>query len=520
MRISATEFGAIPLLTIEEPFGALVEQLRLKAKIRHRQDMPAEMQKVFPNVAPVSEKTIENIEKNKVQRPSQETVKLLCRFFYRLRMLQSPDDVEYFCFRAMYRVRNPEYTSGDVLFSLEPIKVGTFRDVTQLVMSYIGSGAGPMPAKPQALAEGIHALADMLTRLAPPPPGPVERLSERVRRLLAGAPSAHDVERLANDLGRAYDEVPALHDKFRLASLHAQVDEHAAHYGEALTWSTHAFGLAMVISIPGVPLLKQVQAKLCEEIAEAELNIGTRDNWERASDLFEKAIALREEMRRELGLELKVSEQRDLESLFQIARYYSHVGHHDETQEGLQQAERRYKALLRHPLVKNHHFFRAQVWKEFADNCRFGGDEPGMKRNFRHALEEYKQSKRMSYQDDPREETEYHLNVGYCQRRLGNESRAWKDLKHALEIAHHQHDRRRVAYASLQLARSPKALESEDRRGFYALLAHTMMHQSGAEADRQQAQIVLNDLCADFTKEDMGALDASLRASEYSIYFE
>lgn len=508
------------MLTIEEPFGALVEQLRLKAKISHRQDLPAKMQELFPNVAPISEKTIENIEKNKVQRASPETVKLLCRFFYRLEMLTSPDDVEYFCFRAMYRVRNPEYTGGDVLFSLEPIKVGTFRDVTQLVMSYIGSGAGPMPAKPQALAEGIHALSDMLTRLAPPPPGPVERLSERVRRLVAGVPSPRDVERLSSDLRHAYDDVSALHDKFRIASLHAQVDEHAAHYGEALTWATHAFGLAMVISIPGVPLLKQVQAKLCEEIAEAELNIGTRENWERASDLFEKAIALREEMRRELGLELKVSEQRDLESLFQIARYYSHVGHHDEAQEGLQEAERRYKALLRQPLVKNNHFFRAQVWKEYADNCRFGGDDAGMKRNFRHALDEYNQSKRSSYQDDPREETEYYLNVGYCHRRLGNDSRAWTELKRALEIAHNQHDRRRVAYASLQLARSPKAFEREDRRAFHALLAHTMMHQSGAEADRQQAQIVLNDLCVDFSREDMDDLDALLRSSQYAIYFE
>lgn len=511
--------GTTHVLTIEEPFGALVEQLRLKAKIRHRQDMPAAMEELLPNVNPISEKTIENIEKNKTGRASVETVKLLCRFFFRVGVLKSPDDVEYFCFRAMYRVRNPEYTGGDVLFSLEPIKVGTFRDVTQLVMSYIGSGAGPV-AKPQALAEGIHALSEMLTHLAPPPPGPVERLMQRVQRLVTGAPTPQEIDRVVNDLRHAYDDVSSLHDKFRLASMHAQVDEYASRYVDALTWATHAFGLAMVISIPGVPILKQVQAKLCEEIAEAELNIGARENWDRASELFEKAITLREEMRRELGIEVKVSEQRDLESLFQIARYYSHVGHHDEAQDGLREADRRYKALLGRRQARDNHWFRAQVCKELADNCRFRADEPGMKRNFRRALVEYQASKRRSYADDPREETEFYLNVGYCYRRLGNERRAWKEIKRALDIAHGQHDRRRVAYAGLQLARSPESFERDDPRAFYALLAHHVMRQSGAEADRRQAEMRVHELCEEMTRDEHDELAASLRASEFAVYIE
>lgn len=507
------------MLTIEEPFGTLVEALRMQVGIAYRKDMPKAMQQTVGDA--VSLRALDLIEKGHTAQPNPETVLLLARFFFQRGALKSPDDVEYFCFRAMYRVRNPEFTGGDVLFALEPIKIGTFRDVTQLVMSYIGSGAGPLPAKPQALAEGIHALSDMLSRLAPPPPGPVERLMARVERVDAATPA--QIDRLKNDLRRAYDEAPALHDKFRIASMHAQVEEFSARYVDALTWATHAFGLAMVISIPGVPLLKQVQAKLCEEIAEAELNIGARENWDRASELFEKAIALREEMRRELGIEVRVSEQRDLDSLFQIARYYSHVGHHDEAEQGLLKAHERYHKLLKHPLARDNNWFRAQIFKELADNWRFRGGSAGhreMRRNFTHALEEYRKSRRNSYADDPRQETEYHLNVGYCFRRLEDERRAWKELRQALDIAHRQRDRRRVAYASLQLARCPEPFERDDQRAFFALLAHTMMYHSGAEADRRQAEIRLNELCEDYTKDEMDELRGSLRASPFAIYVE
>ena len=507
------------MLTIEEPFGALVQELRLQAKIRQRQDMPGAMKDVLGPDQVVSLRTLENLERHGTQRASPDTVKLLCRFFFRRGVLKSPDDVEYFCFRALYRVK-AEFQHGDVLLALEPMRVGSVREVTQLVMSYVGSPGGGKPAEANVLAKGLQALSEMLATLAPPPPGLVELLEQRVDQLLEGEPRRADLDRLANELRHAYDDAPALRDKFRLAYLHARIDEVGARYVDALTWSTHAFAIAEVLSLQGAAVLKKLLADLCEGIAAAELNIGARENWDRASLLFEKAIALREEMRRELGLEIKISEQRDLDGLFQVARYYSHVGHHDEKGEALKEAETRYRHLLARPQAKANRWFCAQVYKELADNCRFAGDEKGMYRNFRKALKEYEASKRRSYRGDPREETEYYLNVGYCYRRLRNERRAWKEISTALDIAHRQRDRRRVAYASLQLARSPESFARDDNRAFHALLAHEMMRQSGAEADRRQAEIVLNDLCEEYTRDEIGELDASLRASPFAVYLE
>jgi tetratricopeptide (TPR) repeat protein len=495
------------MLTLEESFGSLVHQLRERLGVA-RQDMPGEMEKLVH--ARIARKTLEKIEHEDTARSNAATVELLCRFFYKMKALKSDDDIAWFCFRGGYRLARLNFEGDDLSMKLEPMRMGSFRDVTQLILAHIGAGTVSPKPQPEAIRHGIRALSEMLSSLAPPPPGPVEHLEHRVERLLAAEPPEPDETGIVAELERAYTESPRLDAKFRAAYLNARVAEHEARYEDAVGWSHRAYGLALVVSIDGAPLMKQVLARLCETIAAAELNVGGQDNWVRATELFERAIQLREEMRRDLGLQIKISEEHDLDGMFQIARYYTHV-------RNMNEADRRYRELLDMPQARGRHWFRAQVYKELADNCRFAEDEAGMRRSFRQALKEYESSERRSY-DDPREKAELLLNIGYCHRRLANERRAWQRFNDALDEAFAQRDRRRVAYACLQLSRTPASYDSTDRRALYALAAREMMKRSGAEADAKQADIRLHELTDEFSAAERKHLVQELADSRLGLF--
>jgi hypothetical protein len=68
------------VLTIEEPFGTLVEALRMQVGIAYRKDMPKAMQQTVGDA--VSLRALDLIEKGHTAQPNPETVLLLARFFF------------------------------------------------------------------------------------------------------------------------------------------------------------------------------------------------------------------------------------------------------------------------------------------------------------------------------------------------------------------------------------------------------------------------------------------------------
>jgi tetratricopeptide (TPR) repeat protein len=254
-------------------------------------------------------------------------------------------------------------------------------------------------------------------------------------------------------------------------------------------------------------------AGLCEALGSACLNIGTPEHWTRAEELFNQAIELRGELKKDLRLQIEVSEERDIEALFQLARVRTHRRELDE-------AEKRYLDLLQRPLVQAKLLLRAHILKELADNYRFAENQDQMERYFRQALEGYEAARRKQAPNDPIARIEVCLNIGYCHRRLGDETAALAAIQEALELAHARRDRRRVAYSCLQLARSPVMQEEPEQAAIYALVAREMMQASHAQADRAQAESLLNELLERTSPEKRGGLGAEAKKSQFGIYLD
>lgn len=505
------------MLTLEESFGALVRDLRVKADIE-AQELP-ELLLQETGVA-IHRNTLTSIELAKTERPRREVVRALVRFFYQRQALRTAEDITYFCLRAGYRVEGLEFVEKDLgLLGLVPLKGQGFREAVAFLLSSLVGAAADSSGDPlfPPLKQGLSALTDAIGSIAPGRRGSLGRIEDRVERFVRALRVDDAVgARLAANIERAFKQSRSHDERFRLAFLLSQVQERRSRYSEALEAAERAYFTAQVLASRRKGELGRAQealAALCESLGAAALNIGTPEQWGKAAEFYTRALALREQLKQELKLEIEIAEGRDLEALFQLARVKTH-------RRQLAEAEASYLALLEHPLLRARPLLRAHILKELADNCRLADDQDKMRAYFAEALDAYQAVSPRHLVDDPAASIELHLNIGYCLRRLGKEEEAVTSLHAALDLSHARRDRRRVAYSCLQLARSTKLQATPREAAFYGLVACEIMRASAATADMEQAELLVDELASKITVDERTEMANDLRVGSFAVYLK
>jgi tetratricopeptide (TPR) repeat protein len=285
-------------------------------------------------------------------------------------------------------------------------------------------------------------------------------------------------------------------------------------YDDALEALQAAYFIARAFYYREAPWALEALARLAELVGRMHLAIGTHEHRVRAVELFQEALSVRQELRRDLDRLTNDGVTANLDLQFELARFETY-------RRDYASAEHSFLDLLRRPELHARPMLHASIEKQLGTNYRHAGRLQEAAVHVSRALDLYEQVARgAEAREDPTLMIEALLNIAYCMRHTNREAEAIVWFTKALEYARRRRDRRRIGYACLQLARSP-LLSTKDvlQACTYLHVAERIFEKTGMRADLESARWLWRSLTASLSLEQLRTVEASGKEEEFASFY-